>query len=74
MEDASMRAMQIIEWGKPTGHAERAVVCTGLGRNQSGRFTQLEPVIRRTFDIPWMARLSGRLFLGHSDRGPTAAG
>jgi phospholipid transport system substrate-binding protein len=25
---------------------------------QSGRFTQLEPVIRRTFDIPWMTRLS----------------
>jgi phospholipid transport system substrate-binding protein len=25
---------------------------------QSGRFTQLEPVIRRTFDIPLMARLS----------------
>src|SRR5437660_4919379 len=25
---------------------------------QSGRFTQLEPVIRRTFDIPAMARLS----------------
>ena len=24
----------------------------------SGRFTQLEPVIRRTFDIPTMARLS----------------
>ena len=25
---------------------------------QSGRFTQLEPVIRRSFDIPAMARLS----------------
>ena len=25
---------------------------------QSGRFTQLEPVIRRSFDIPWMTRLS----------------
>jgi len=25
---------------------------------QSGRFMQLEPVIRRTFDIPSMARLS----------------
>src|SRR5689334_5400599 len=25
---------------------------------QSGRFTQLEPVIRRTFDIPSMTRLS----------------
>src|SRR6201990_2284668 len=25
---------------------------------QSGRVTQLEPVIRRTFDIPWMTRLS----------------
>src|SRR3954471_22828797 len=25
---------------------------------QSGRFTQLEPVIRRTFDIPAMVRLS----------------
>jgi hypothetical protein len=25
---------------------------------QSGRFTQIEPVIRRTFDIPSMTRLS----------------
>jgi phospholipid transport system substrate-binding protein len=25
---------------------------------QSGRFTQLEPIIRRTFDIPSMTRLS----------------
>jgi phospholipid transport system substrate-binding protein len=30
--------------------------CRILG--QSGRFTQLEPVIRRTFDIPSMTRLS----------------
>ena len=31
-----------------------------LGRTlgQSGRFTQLEPVIRRNFDIPSMARLA----------------
>ena len=28
------------------------------GRIQSGRFTQLEPVIRRSFDIALMARLS----------------
>jgi hypothetical protein len=26
--------------------------------SQSGRFTQLEPVVGRTFDIPSMARLS----------------
>jgi phospholipid transport system substrate-binding protein len=30
----------------------------GRTLGQSGRFTQLEPVIRRTFDIPLMARLS----------------
>jgi phospholipid transport system substrate-binding protein len=30
----------------------------GRTLGQSGRFTQLEPVIRRTFDIPAMARLS----------------
>ncbi len=30
----------------------------GRTLGQSGRFTQLEPVIRRTFDIPVMARLS----------------
>jgi phospholipid transport system substrate-binding protein len=30
----------------------------GRTLGQSGRFTQLEPVIRRTFDIPSMARLS----------------
>jgi len=30
----------------------------GRTLGQSGRFTQLEPVIRRTFDIPTMARLS----------------
>jgi len=30
----------------------------GLMLGQSGRFTQLEPVIRRSFDIPAMARLS----------------
>jgi len=28
------------------------------GQIQSGRFTQLEPVIRRSFDIASMARLS----------------
>src|SRR5271168_1266373 len=31
---------------------------SGRTLGQSGRFTQLEPVIRRTFDIPSMARLS----------------
>src|SRR6266571_5891734 len=30
----------------------------GRTLGQSGRFTQLEPVIRRTFDVPTMARLS----------------
>lgn len=30
----------------------------GRALGQSGRFTQLEPVIRRSFDIPTMARLS----------------
>jgi phospholipid transport system substrate-binding protein len=30
----------------------------GRTLGQSGRFTQLEPVIRRTFDIPSMALLS----------------
>ena len=30
----------------------------GRTLGQSGRFTRLEPVIRRTFDIPSMARLS----------------
>jgi phospholipid transport system substrate-binding protein len=30
----------------------------GRTLGQSGRLTQLEPVIRRTFDIPSMARLS----------------
>ena len=36
---------------------------------QSGRFTQLEPVIRRTFDIPSMTRLS----VGASWAGPSEA-
>ncbi len=31
---------------------------SGRSLGQSGRFTQLEPVIRRSFDIPMMARLS----------------
>ena len=36
---------------------------------QSGRFVQLEPVIRRSFDIGSMARLSvGWPLLGHADR------
>src|ERR1700680_3869725 len=30
----------------------------GRTRGQSGRFTQLEPVIRLSFDIPSMARLA----------------
>jgi len=39
---------------------------------QSGaRFTQLEPVIRRTFDIPLMARLSVGFVLAHSDPRPS---
>jgi phospholipid transport system substrate-binding protein len=35
-----------------------ATMKNGRTLGQSGRFTQLEPVIRRTFDIPAMARLS----------------
>ena len=35
-----------------------STVKNGRTLGQSGRFTQLEPVIRRTFDIPLMARLS----------------
>jgi hypothetical protein len=35
-----------------------ATMKTGRILGQSGRFAQLEPVIRRTFDIPAMARLS----------------
>src|SRR5215831_1012371 len=31
---------------------------SGRTLGQSGRFTQLEPVIRRSFDLPTMARLS----------------
>ena len=31
---------------------------SGRSLGQSGRFARLEPVIRRTFDIPTMARLS----------------
>ena len=31
---------------------------SGRSLGQSGRFARLEPVIRRTFDIPMMARLS----------------
>ena len=38
----------------------------GRTLGQSGRFTQLEPVTRRTFDIPSMARLS----VGSSCPGP----
>jgi len=40
----------------------------GRTLGQSGRFTQLEPVIRRTFDIPSMTRLSvGASWAGLSD-------
>jgi phospholipid transport system substrate-binding protein len=40
----------------------------GRTLGQSGRFTQLEPVIRRTFDIPLMTRLSvGAQWTGLSD-------
>ena len=35
-----------------------STMINGRTLGQSGRFTQLEPVIRRTFDIPSMARLS----------------
>jgi phospholipid transport system substrate-binding protein len=35
-----------------------ATMKNGRTLGQSGRFTQLEPVIRRTFDIPTMTRLS----------------
>ena len=35
-----------------------ATMKNGHTLGQSGRFTQLEPVILRTFDIPTMARLS----------------
>jgi phospholipid transport system substrate-binding protein len=35
-----------------------STMTNGRTLGQSGRFTQLEPVIRRTFDIPSMARLS----------------
>ena len=39
---------------------------------QSGRFTQLEPVIRRSFDIASMSRL-GRPVLGQFDGGAAPA-
>src|SRR5262249_54502741 len=40
----------------------------GRTLGQSGRFTQLDPVIRRSFDIPEMARLSlGRSWTGLSE-------
>src|SRR5437899_8551121 len=40
----------------------------GRTLGQSGRFTQLEPVIRRTFDIPSMTRLSvGTFWAGLSE-------
>ena len=40
----------------------------GRTLGQSGRFTQIEPVIRRTFDIPSMTRLSvGASWAGLSD-------
>jgi len=35
-----------------------ATMKSGRSLGQSGRFARLEPVIRRTFDIPTMARLS----------------
>jgi len=40
----------------------------GRTLGQSGRFTQLEPVVRRTFDIPLMTRLSvGGAWAGMSE-------
>jgi hypothetical protein len=40
---------------------------------QSGRFTQLDPVIRRSFDVASTARLSVGPILGRSERGTPAA-
>ena len=44
----------------------------GRTLGQSGRFTRLEPVIRRTFDIPSMARLAVGLSWATSAR-PSAS-
>jgi phospholipid transport system substrate-binding protein len=47
--------------GDTVGHLYDALLSTmkdGRTLGQSGRFTQLEPVIRQTFDIASMARLS----------------
>jgi len=41
---------------------------------QSGRFAQLEPVIRKTFDYCLDGAAVGRPALGLPDRGATAAG
>ena len=41
---------------------------------QSGRFVQLEPVIRRSFDIAGDGPVVGRLVLGRAERGATPAG
>ena len=46
----------------------------GRTLGQSGRFAQLEPVIRKDLRHTVNGPVVGRLILGHSDRGPTAAG
>jgi len=49
------------EWWRHVQRLYDALLITmknGRTLGQSGRFTQLEPVIRRTFDIPSMARLA----------------
>ena len=45
----------------------------GRTLGQSGRFTQLEPVIRRSFDIPSMGAVGSRPVLGVARRGATPA-
>src|SRR5215472_13196751 len=47
---------------------------SGRTLGQSGRFAQLEPVVRQTFDIPGMARLSIGALLGRSHQGAARAG
>src|SRR5215475_1945477 len=45
-----------------------ATMKNGRTLGQSGRFTQLEPVVRRTFDVPLMTRLSvGGAWAGMSE-------
>ena len=46
----------------------------GRTLGESGRFTQLAPVIRRSFDIASMVRAVGRPVLDRSERGAAPAG